>query len=367
MDKEIKSWIILNITGLLPDKFLNLIDKFEKAENILNSTVSELKKIGGIDEQLAISLCNSIRKIDIEREFTLIEKYKVNVVTLKDDVYPKMLKTIFDPPPVLYYKGEFKDSDLYSIAIVGCRKPSYYGRLLTEKISSDLIKKGLTIVSGMARGIDTIAHKSSLKSKGRTIAILGSGLARIYPPENKNLSEEIAENGIVISEFSMETSPDKYNFPRRNRVISGLSLGTVVIEAGESSGALITADFALEQGREVFAVPGNVISINSKGTNNLIKQGGAKLIENADDILNELVLLLPKHIVNKDNQTELPVEMSSEEMKIYENLSNSPIHIDELTRKCNIPINKINGVLVNMELKGIIKEIPGKNFIKSLK
>lgn len=372
MESEIKSCIILNMLGLLPGKLLSLIDRFKTAENIVNANISELIAKGGFDERLAKVIFNSIKKINIEREIALIEKYKLNVVILKDEKYPKILRTIFDPPLVLYHKGEFKDSDLYSIAVVGCRKPSFYGRALAEKISSDLVKKDLTVVSGMARGIDTVAHRSSLKSRGRTIAVLGSGFANIYPPENRELMNEISKNGVVLSEFSIETKPDKYNFPRRNRIISGLSLGTVVVEAGEVSGSLITSDFALEQGREVFAIPGNVTSIMSKGTNNLIKQGSAKLIENIDDILNELSSVLPKYIVNKDSQSELPVEnlinLSLEEKKIYENLNNSSyVHIDELVKKTGIAINKINSLLVNLELKEIIREIPGKMFIRSLR
>lgn len=373
MNKEIKSWIILNmVLNLFPNKFFQLLEKFGTAENVINATETELKYKGKINEHLAASIFNSIRKININREIALLEKYRLNIVTFNDEKYPRVLKTIFDPPPVLYYKGEFKDSDLFCIAVVGCRKPSYYGKALAERISSDLAKKGLTVVSGMARGIDTVAHKSSLKSSGRTIAILGSGFANIYPPENKLLMNDISKNGVVVSEFPIETKPDKFNFPRRNRIISGLSLGTVVVEAGESSGALITADFALEHGREVFAFPGNVTSPNSKGTNNLIKQGGAKLIECVDDIINELSNVLPKYIVNKDNQTELPVkaivDLSSEEKKIYESLSNEdPIHIDELVRKSGITINKISSFLINLELKGIIREIQGKMFVRSLK
>ncbi len=223
----------------------------------------------------------------------LIKKLNLNVLTRQDDEYPQNLKNILYPPIVLYVKGRLKPQDCNSIAIVGSRLASFYGLSCAEKLAGELANYGLTVVSGMARGIDTASHRGALKQNGRTIAVIGSGFNRIYPPENKGLCEEIAGSGAVISEFPIDTPPEKENFPRRNRIISGLSLGVVVVEAARNSGALITADFALEQGREVFALPGKVDSSTSFGTNELIKQG-AKLVSCVDDIIEEFALVQEK-------------------------------------------------------------------------
>ena len=225
--------------------------------------------------------------IDIDKEIGLIKKYDVEVITIDEDQYPKNLKHIYNPPRVLYVKGKLIPEDYYSIGIVGSRKASFYGQQNAERLGSELAQKGFTVISGMARGIDTYAHKGALKAKGRTIAVLGSGINVVYPPENKTLMDEISRNGAVISEFPIDTRPNRQNFPMRNRIISGLSMGVLVIEAARKSGALITASFALEQGREVFSLPGRVDMSTSRGTLGLIKEG-AKLVESVDDILEEL-------------------------------------------------------------------------------
>jgi DNA processing protein len=234
--------------------------------------------------------------------------------------------------------------------------------MVAENLSKDLALAGLTIISGMARGIDTAAHKGALSVNGRTIAVLGCGIDLIYPPENRRLAKEIEESGALITEFSFSTLPERQNFPRRNRIISGLSLGTVVVEAGEKSGALITADCALEQGREVFAVPGNITSSLSNGTHNLIKQG-AKLVNNYRDILEEI----PGIVIQETNTKEISAEkfsLSEEDQIIYKIISNEPIHIDEIIEVSKLSASKVSGILLNLELKDLIKEIEGKKFIK---
>ena len=295
----------------------------------------------------------------------LLKKNKIKFLSLQDKDYPSALRYIADPPYVLYVKGEIKKEDQLSIGVVGCRKPTIYGRSNTEKIVNALLDAGFSIISGLARGVYTIAHRAAVEKKRRTVAVLGSGLLNVYPSENESLVWEIIENGAVVSEFPLMMKPEKYNFPRRNRIISGLSLGTLVVEAGEVSGALITARYALEQGREVFAVPGNIDSIMSKGTNSLIKQG-AKLVENYLDIIEELKGVLPEEFLNRKGQSELmAVALTEIESKLFNTLGEAPKHIDELVKESGVAVNAVLSTLVNLEIKGLAKQYPGKNFLKA--
>jgi len=276
------------IPELKPLTLKRIWQSLSKPKEIFNLSEEEITKRTGIKRELAFKIKSfDLKKIDAE--ISLIKKYNLKVITFQDDEYPFLLKQIPDPAPVLYIKGEFKPQDKLSIAVVGCRQASFYGLECSNNFSFQLAELGITVVSGLARGIDTWAHKGALKAGGRTIAVLGSGFGFIYPKENRDLVEEIALNGAVISEFPCQMKPLSFNFPRRNRIISGLSLGVLVIEAGKRSGALITARFALEQGREVFCIPGRYDSFNSFGTNTLIKEG-AKLVLNIEDILEELNL-----------------------------------------------------------------------------
>ena len=253
-------------------------------EQVFRSSLNDLMQVEGIGKKVA----NEIRKFEveknIEREMHFIDKLKLEVLTLECPGYPPLLKAIYDPPPVLYFKGKNLNEFPVPLAVVGSRKPTNYGKIITEALCTRLAAMGICIVSGMARGIDTLAHKSALQAGGETIAVFGCGLSHTYPPENRQLQDKIVDQGAILSEFPVTRRPDKNNFPARNRVISGLSYGTVVIEAGEKSGALITAEFSLDQGREVFAVPGNINSPNSKGTNRLIKTG-AILVDGPDSIV----------------------------------------------------------------------------------
>lgn len=346
-----------------------LLDYFDKPEDILNAPQEKLIAVSGIGQEIANQI-HSLKKEDIDREFNLASKYNLKIITMEDEEYPENLKQIPDPPIVLYLKGEFKDEDRFSIAIVGSRRASFYGLSCAERFASDLSHQGLTIVSGMARGIDTCAHRGALKVGGRTIAVMGSGFKHIYPPENKELIQEISQEGVVISEFSIDTKPLRQNFPRRNRVISGMSLGLLVIEAARNSGALITTDFALEQGREVFALPGKVDSCTSFGTNELIKQG-AKLVSCVDDILQELNLPLTTNDRLFPPREELNCvyariqNLSSEESLIYDLITNQATPLDEIVEKTNMDISNISDILLRLQVRKLIRQLPGEQFTKT--
>ncbi|MFB0527211.1 MAG: DNA-processing protein DprA, partial [bacterium] len=264
----------------------------------------------------------------------------------------------------LYVKGKLLPEDRIAIAMVGTRRPTTYGKMVAEKLSKELAEREVSVVSGLARGIDTSSHKGALSGGGRTIAVLGCGIDICYPPENRALFDEISERGAVVSEFPMGTRPEKMNFPMRNRIISGLSLGAVIVEAGSRSGALITAECALEQGREVFAVPGNIFNLGTKGTHSLIKQG-AKLVERCEDIIEEIRCLRDVLPVSPAIKSLGEVKLSQEEEKVYGLLSFEPIHIDLISKQSGLPINRISPVLMNLEIKGKIRQIAGKMFLRA--
>jgi len=367
--------LVYDIGGI---RLRKLLEVFQTPQNILRAPRQELMAVSGIGEKIAAKI-NALKKEDVDKELRLVKNLGLEILTQGDSEYPQNLKNIYDPPIVLYMKGAIKEEDNRAIAIVGSRRASFYGLSSAEKFAAELSLKGFTIVSGMARGIDTSAHRGALKRGGRTIAVIGSGFKHIYPQENKELCEEIARNGAVLSEFPVETEPLKQNFPRRNRVISGLSLGVLVAEAARNSGALITADFALEQGREVFALPGKVDSGTSFGTNGLIKQG-AKLVTCADDILEEINLDIatisdfakcPTQDLAKQDNTKYKIEnlernLASEEAKLYLSISEEPASLDELVEKTSLDISRISDILLRLRLKKMIEELPGKQFVRSL-
>ena len=338
----------------------SLLKHFGSLEKIFKADESQLKKVKDIGPAIAIRIPQVIKEIDLKKELDLIKKHGVKIITFLDKDYPENLKNIYDPPVVLYVKGKILPEDKLAVAIVGSRLASFYGLQTAERLGFELASHGITIVSGLARGIDSSAHKGALKAKKRTIAVLGSGLANIYPEEHKDLAERISESGAVISEFPMRTIPDKGNFPKRNRIISGLSLGVVCVEAAERSGALITCDCALEQGREVFAVPGKVDSMTSKGTNKLIKQG-AKLAQGVEDILEELNL---EPFYRSPNGEGDMTALDKEESLVYTLLSSDPKYIDEICRESGIGINRISKILLGLEIKKFVKQLPGKNFVR---
>jgi DNA processing protein len=362
--EEISHWLALSLTpGVGSTLFKRLLDRFDRPEAVFRSTLHELLQIEGLGEKVAKEILKGPR--GVERELKRVEETGAAVLTLKDEAYPRRLKEIYDPPPLLYIRGELKEEDDLAVSVVGSRKTSPYGRWMTEKLSRELARQGVTIVSGMARGIDAVAHMGAISEKGRTIAVLGCGVDVIYPPENKNLFWEIIDHGAILSEFPMGSSPEGGHFPKRNRIISGLSLGVIVIQAGAKSGSLITAGYALEQGREIFAVPGNVGAGSSQGTHRLIKEG-AKLVESSDDVLDEI---LPQW--RKENETGRETErsgpdLSGEESALFELLTETPLHIDAIIRESRLEPGKVSSLLLNLELKGLLLQWPGKSFSKKM-
>ena len=366
----LKYWIALkSIPGIGNVNFPALVDKFGSMPAIFAATVSLLKETQGISKEIATAITSFKDWDKVKKELDLIDKNKFNIITYQDERYPQNLLNIYGRPPYIYVRGNLNKDDI-NIAIVGSRQASTYGRYTTERISRELALKGVTVVSGMARGIDSAAHRGAIAAHGKTIAILGSGLDVIYPPENKKLYEDIIQNGAVISEFPLGTPPRSTNFPARNRIISGMSYGVVIVEAGEKSGSLITARLALEQGREVFAVPGSIDAAGSRGTNKLIKQG-AKLIENIDDILEEILPQIEQTTALKPPWTSDVEDMANKNVEtlneidqiIFDIVTKSRIHIDDLISSTGLSSADILGALTTMELKGIIQQHPGKYFL----
>ncbi len=359
-------YLLLSVDRIGPAKIRNLLARFKKLPNILTASTSDLVETDGISKELA----SRIRKISsqkdsvqkfLEKELKSLDKLGARIITVWDEDFPTLLKKIYDPPLVLYVMGEFDEKDKYSIGVVGTRMPTNYGKIQTEKIVNDLVEQNITIVSGLARGIDSIAHSSALKNNGRTIAIIGSGLDVIYPAENKKLFNEIKEKGVIISEFNLGTIPNAENFPKRNRIISGLTLGTLVIETAITGGAMQTARLALDQNREVFAIPGNLGIKQSEGTNMLIQRGEAELIKSAEDILTELELKL-KPVLGKNipkKQTDLTIF----EEKIYNCLLTEPLQIDKIAEMTNQSTSDCLVNLLSLEFKGMVKQLPGKMFM----
>ncbi len=355
---------LLSIPRIGPQKIRSLISYFGSPSNIFRAAPQQFLRVPGIYEEQAYNILHrSGDEQFADEQLRLTVKQGIRIVSLWDNDYPELLNKIYDPPVLLFIKGNLQDSDQKSIAVVGTRHPSAYGRSTAERFSRDLVQHGICVVSGLARGIDTAAHISALKSGGRTIAVIGSGLDVPYPPENRLLMDRIAESGAVISEFPMGTIPDPANFPRRNRVISGLSLGTVVIESAETGGALITASLALDQNREVFAVPGNITERRSSGTNKLIRDGRAKLISSVNDIFSELQVQLQFSF--RDNTETQHPSLSPQEQGLFDMLSSEPQHIDALADQMRKATSDTLVILLSLECKNLVRQLPGKYFIRA--
>jgi len=359
--EKVKNWILLSkISSYGFSGINNLVEKVGSPDEIISAPLEKIKHVSKIEKDTIKLIRKKALEISLEDDYRLIQKHNVKLIKYTDPSYPDSLKNISDPPFLIYLRGELKKEDEKAVALVGTRRATAYGKIAAKKLARELARAGLTIVSGMARGIDTCAHEGALEEGGRTIAVLGCGVDIVYPPENNSLMKEIIDHGAVISEFSLGTKPFARNFPRRNRIISGLSRGVVVVEAPLKSGALITADFALEQGKEVFAVPGIITSPYSKGTNRLLKEG-AKVVEDAADVLEEIgVSFSDIKISSFDNQ------LSFEEKIVLDELTAKPSHIDELIKKTGLPVGKIADILIKLQLKGMVKELPGKFFIKEV-
>lgn len=312
----------------------------------------------GLSPRLAERVAQVRASVDLEKFMAQMAAQGISILTWDDDLYPIRLKEIDQPPPILYVRGSLTTEDAWAVAVVGTRRVSAYGRQVTEELASFLAANGVTIVSGLARGVDAIAHQSALKAGGRTIAVLGCGVDRVYPPEHTQLAEKMIASGALLSDYAPGTPPDASNFPPRNRIISGLSMATVIVEAGETSGALITAQFAIDQGREVFAVPGNILTPQSKGTNRLIAEGARPMLSGRDllDVLN-LTRVTEQRVVRKI----LPADEI--EARLMNVLTHEPLHMDEIREQTGLPIERVSATLVMMELKGLVRQVGGMNYV----
>jgi len=369
-EKDTAAYISLNMAFIGFKTLEKLLEVFKTPENILKQKANHLKTVEGVGEEKAERITSLANGIQAKAEIEKAKKLGVEILTLEKENYPSILKQIYDPPIILYARGNFRESDKNSIAIIGSRRTSVQGRLNAQKFAYEIAASGWTIVSGLARGIDTAAHMGALRSHGRTIAVLGSGIDVMYPAENKELADNISKNGVLLSEFPFGTQPLRENFPRRNRIVSGLSKAIVVVEASEKSGALITAGFALEQGREVFVIPGDVSIPTTRGSHLLLKDG-ANLALTPDDILAETEkeeirepkiseVLQPKDKKEKKIKSEL----NKEQNELLKIMNNEPMHIDEIKELSNLGLQELNKLLLKLEICGSIKQFPGKKFSK---
>jgi DNA processing protein len=359
---EHEAYIALNSLSLLgPNNFHNLLARFGSAAEVFNAGLDSLKSVSGIGPKSAEQILSCKPETAAQKERKIAEKEKVRIITTLDPEYPKNLIAAHPPPPVLYVGGDFKDEDRIAIAIVGTRSPTPYGKIMGENFSATLARRGFTIVSGLARGIDTSAHRAAINAGGRTFAIIGTGLDKCYPPENRDLVEKIRQNGAVISQFPFGTEPDRQNFPIRNRIISGLSLGVLVVEAGDKSGTMITAYGALDEGREVFAVPGRADSSKSVGCHKLI-QKGAKLVTSPDDVISEFSPEIQELVQNPSKGVAKKLGESA--LGVISLLEGSEKHIDFLIGELKLPPSVVLGLLLELELKGLVRQLPGKFFAK---
>ena len=375
--KEIEKWLkLINTDGVGPVTFKKILEKCGSVDKALGASVKELSEIEGIGFKTAEAITRTRDKFDSAGELELAEKLGVRIINIEDEEYPQLLKDIYDPPAVLYIKGTIKKEDNLAIAIVGARRCSLYGEEQAARLAHLLSSAGVTICSGMARGIDSSAHQGAMAGGGRTIAVLGCGLSHIYPPENKKLFEQISQMGACVSELPLRTGPLGENFPARNRLIAGLSLGTIVVEAGFNSGALITAKFACEYGREVMAVPGKVDSPLSKGAHQLIKQG-AKLVESVADVtdalgyvgesVKEQVVSAARRAEEKSGATLFDtgrLKLNDGERTVYDCLNTEPMHIEQIVAESGLQAGSINSALISLQLKGAVKQLPGSFYIR---
>ncbi|MFC1962325.1 DNA-processing protein DprA [Chloroflexota bacterium] len=361
MDKSnIKYWVGFSlISGIGRVRFQQLQNFFGSLEHAWQAAPGELKK-AGLDNNVVNSINHQRPLISLDDEMAKLERYGVKVLTCHDAAYPARLKEIYDYPPLLYVRGTLLPEDEWRLAVVGTRRATAYGKQVAEEIVADLVQSKITIVSGLAKGIDTIAHQCALAAGGRTIAISACGLDLVYPSENTELALRVIKQGALLSEYPLGTRPRAEYFPRRNRIMSGLSLGVLVVEAGNSSGALITAQMALEQNREVFAIPGSILSPTSRGTNHLIQEG-AKLVRDYSDILEELNLTTVAH--QMEIKEILPI--STTEMLLLKQLGTEPAHIDEVCRSSDLPPATVSSTLAMMELKGLVKQVGPMNYVLS--
>lgn len=358
--EDLKYWVALHrILGLGRVRFSLLQRHFPSMEEAWNAGAGELKA-AGLDGKLASRIVSERADISPDEEMERLARNKVTPLTRDDPAYPQRLKEIYDLPPVLYVRGELKAPDEWCLSVVGTRRPTPYGRQVAEELSYALSRNSICIVSGLARGVDSIAHRAALDAGGRTLAVLACGLDIVYPPEHAKLALEVAERGALVSDYPLGTQPRGDFFPRRNRIMSGLSLGVLVVEGDVKSGAMITARMALEQNREVFAVPGSIFSVQSRGTNSLIQQG-AKLVRKVDDILEELNLtMVPQQLEMKES-----IPATDTESALLRHISREPIHVDEVCRESGLPVATVSSVLAMLELKGLVRQMGPMSYVRA--
>ena len=351
-----------------PVRVRQLVEHFGEAAAILRASRQQLCAVRGIGEETADAIAAWEKSVDLAAELKRVQDFGCCIITQLDEEYPASLREIYDPPIVLYVKGSLTDGDKNSVALVGSRQTTHYGIEVARKLGYQLAYMGVTVVSGGARGIDSAGHQGALSAKGRTIAVLGTAINIVFPPENAELFERIAANGALITQFPFNRNGDKQTFAIRNRIVAGMTLGTVVVEAGLSSGALITSNFATDYGRQVFAVPGRIDSPRSKGCHELIKKG-AKLCEGAEDILSEFEYLFPaSNRLPSPNETGvLPaMALSENEQKVFDTLKkDDEISIDEVIRHSGLPTSAVSVALLSLEMKRLVKQLPGKMFLRN--
>ena len=355
-----KYWVGFNIVpGIGPAKVRALIDRFSDLGAAWYADRAALQQ-AGLDRRAIDNLLKMRSDLDLDAELVALQDHGLTVLTWEDAEYPSLLREIYAPPPVLYVRGELLPEDEWAVGVVGTRRATSYGKQMARSLAHDLAQNGVTVVSGLARGIDAEAHQAALDAGGRTIAVMACGLDRIYPPEHRHLAHAIADTGrgALVSDYPLGTRPEARNFPPRNRIISGLALGVVVVEAAQRSGALITVEFAIEQGREVFAVPGNVVSRSSAGCNRMI-QDGAKMVLGIRDILEELNLTMVEQ--HTEARTVLPADAT--EAQLLELVSDQPLHVDEICRQSALPIQQVSSALAIMELKGMVRQVSGMQYV----
>jgi DNA processing protein len=351
-------WVGFNkVSGIGAARLRALLDYFGDLETAWQASAHDLQQ-AGLDRRSISNLCTARQELDLDAELERLARAGIQILTWDEAGYPPNLRQIYNPPPLLYVRGRIEERDEWAVAVVGTRRASVYGKEVARMMGAGLAKSGVTVVSGLARGIDTIAHRACLDAGGRTVAVLGCGLDRIYPHENTRLAVEIVERGALVSEYALGTRPEAKNFPPRNRIISGLTLGTVVVEADMGSGALITADFAVEQGRDVFSVPGSIFARGSRGANDLIQQG-AKMVCKVADVLEELNLTM----VSEQAQARAIIPENETEALLLEHLSADPVHVDALGRAVRLPIAQVTSTLALMELKGMVRQVGGMSYV----
>jgi len=358
MSDERNYWLALTmVKGIGAVRFRTLLETFGSPKAAWGASLNQLRA-SGMGESIVANFIEARKKVNPETLPADLEKHYVHALTWEDEDYPRRLRELEQAPPVLYYRGELLPTDEWAVAVVGTRRVTAYGNQVAEELGAFLGRNGITLVSGLAKGVDAIAHQAAIQAGGRSIAVLAHGLDRIYPPENRSLGEEIIANGALISDYGLGTPPDAANFPPRNRIISGLSLAVVVIEAGIESGALITAGFAAEQGREVFAIPGSIYAPQSKGTNLLIQKGAHPLVR-YEDLLDALNL----EMMGEHKNARLVLPGDATESKLFELLSQEPVHVNDLGALAEMPIEQVSSTLALMELKGLVRQVGGMNYV----